>query len=386
MMTDLDYTDRQVTVNLDALGHNFRRARAMAGGGGRVMAVVKADAYGHGLEPTAQRLVAEGAAALGVGRLEEVERLRRAGLGLPMVILTGVLPSEAAAAVRLRSLPFVFNLDSAEALAAAGRDLGRRADIILKIDTGMGRLGFDLTDLSQAIDKIEKMDGLTVRGLASHLSTADETDLSHCRSQIRRFTEAISLFEDRGFELDANSMLNSAGLLNAGRLGLSADERTRLGLVRPGIMLYGCRPSQVVAPEVELTPVMTVRSRLVQIRRVPAEWPISYGRTFVTQRPTVLGVVPLGYGHGLPRNLSNTGRMLVRGEIAPIIGRVCMNLTLLDLTGLPQACEGDEVVVIGRQEDNILTAESLAAEAGIICYEALCALGGLNPRSYTSRI
>jgi len=378
VMIDQDFSDRQAIIDLRALSRNLALVKKLVGSA-KIMAVVKADAYGHGLVPVSRRLVAEGAAALGVGRVEEVEDLRRAGLGVPVVILTGILPQEAAQAVRLRSLPLVFDLETAEALASVARSMGRTAEVLIKIDTGLGRLGLDCQDLSGLVDRLQLIEGLTVRGLASHLSNAEEADKTTALAQIERFKAAISLFKDRGFDLDLNSLAASSGVLDL--------KASHFDLVRPGIMLYGCRPGPGIKNPLDPEPVMTVKTRLIQVRDMPAGSPLSYGGTYVTPDQARIGVVALGYGHGLGRSLSATnqtpgGQMLVHGRRAPIVGRVCMNLTLLDLADCPEAEVGDEVVVLGRQGEEVLRAEEMAQAWGTVSNEVLCLLGGLNPRTY----
>ncbi len=372
------YSDRQAIIDLRALGRNLKVIKRLAGKS-KVLAVVKADAYGHGLVPVSRRLVAEGAAALGVARVEEVEELRRAGLGVPVVILSGVLPWEAGLAVRLRSLPMVFDFETAEILAAAAKSMGRSAEVLIKIDTGMGRLGFADQDLAPLAERLNSLEGLSVRGLASHLARADEADKSQAEKQIKRFNRAVALFQDKGFELDLNTLANSAGVLDL--------KEAHVDLVRPGIILYGARPGPGIASRTETEPVMTVKTRLLQVREMEPGQPLSYGGTYVTQTPSRIGVMAMGYGHGLSRSLSSEAgepkaHLLVQGNKAPIVGRVCMNLTLLDLTSIPEAEAGDEVVVIGRQEEELLRADDLARPWGTIPYEVMCILGGMNPRAY----
>jgi len=372
-----DYIDRQAVIDLDAVAFNLSQVRRQVGRRVKIMAVVKADAYGHGLIPVSRRLVAEGAAFLGVGRLDEVETLRRAGLGVPVVILTGITPAEAEMAVRLRSLPMVFDLEAAEALAQAGRSLGRSAEALLKFDTGMSRLGFGTEGLDELMARLAGLEGLSVRGLASHMATADEADKTHARRQTERFEGLIARFRERKFELDLNSMANSAGVLDL--------PETHYDLVRPGIMLYGSRPGPEIRSQIELRPAMTVKTRLIQVRQVPAGTALSYGLTYTTPAPARIGVVPLGYGHGLPRHLSNQGTMLVGQKRVSVVGRVCMNLTLLDLTQVPEVENGDEVTALGWQGQSFLPAEEVAVAAGTISYEVLCLLGSLNPRVYLGR-
>ena len=372
------YNDRQAIIDLRALGRNLKVIQGIARQA-KILAVVKADAYGHGLVPVSRRLVAEGAAALGVGRVEEVEELRRAGLGVPVVILTGVLPWEAGQAVRLRSLPLVFDLENAEILAATAKTMGRSAEVLIKVDTGMGRLGFPDKDLGSLAEKLRSLEGLSVRGLASHLARADEEDKSEAAKQIGRFNQAVALFRDKGFDLDLNTLANSAGVLDL--------KEAHVDLVRPGIILYGARPGPGIKSRTRTEPVMTVKTRLIQVRDIEAGQPLSYGGTYVTPGPSRIGVVAMGYGHGLSRGLSSEAGeakawMLVQGQRAPIVGRVCMNLTLLDLTAVPGAEPGEEVVVVGSQDGETLLADDLAQAWGTIPYEVMCLLGGMNPRTY----
>lgn len=369
-----DYQDRQAVIDLAALSHNFRLARRMAGDGVKVMGVVKADAYGHGLVPVAHRLVAEGAECLGVARLSAVEKLRRAGVGVPVAVLTGLLANEAETAVRLGAIPFIYDVETAEALSAAGSALGRQAQVVVKINTGMTRLGFDTDDLAAALERLESLRGLRIRGLASHFASADEADKTFANLQLKRFNEALALVRDRGLELDMSTMSNSAALIDL--------PGARFDLVRPGIMLYGCRPSEEMHNRPDLRPVMTVRSRVAQLRDVPVGVGMSYGLTYTSPGPRRIATIPLGYGHGLSRALSNRGEMLINGRRAPIVGRVCMNLTLLDVTGVPEAAVGDEVAALGGQGDEMLGPEEVGGAAGTIGYEPLCTLGSLNPRAY----
>lgn len=369
-----DFADRILEIDLDALAFNYRQAVSLAGPDSRVMGVIKADAYGHGLIEVARRLMAEGAGLLGVARLDEVEELRRAGMGAPVALVAGILPHQAEMAVRLQTLPLVFDLDTARALSTASVNLGRSIQALIKVDTGMTRLGFDLAGLGEALTLIRDLPGLTIRGLASHMATADEADKTAAEAQIDRFETALALAADLGYRLDLNSMANSAGLIDL--------PRSRFDLVRPGVMLYGSLPSQEMHNRPELRPVMTAKTRLIQIRRIDAGRAISYGGTFVSDGPMTVGAVPLGYGHGLLRSLSGRGAMLVGGRRTAILGRVCMNLTLIDLTGSPEAEVGDEVVALGRQGGAVLSGADQAEAAGTISYELFCSLGAYNPRRY----
>ncbi|MEW6683282.1 MAG: alanine racemase [Nitrospirota bacterium] len=371
-------------VDLRALRDNLRQARRLAGGR-EIIAVVKADAYGHGAVPVARALAQDGVARFGVALVEEGRALRDAGVQGEVIVLGGFTADQAPELTELGLSATVFHLDHAAALDAAARRAGRVVPIHLKIDTGMGRLGFAVAEAVRALSRLAECSGLRVEGLMTHFADADLADPAYAREQIARFDAVADAARRAGVGVPMRHAANSAALIK-GPDGLAnptkhPSDGPLYDAVRPGIMLYGCRPGPDVGG-VELRPVLTLATRVLLLKRVPADTPISYGRTFVTRRESLIAVLPIGYADGYPRALSNRGSVLVRGRRAPVVGRVCMDLTMIDVTDVPGAAEGDDVVLIGAQRDAALPAEEVADAAGTIAYELLCGIGPRVPRRY----
>ncbi len=360
-------------IDLAALKHNYHVLRARCAAQVRFMAVVKADAYGHGLVPAAKTLAQSGADYLGVATLEEGLLVREAGLTLPVVVLLGIPPEQAAAAVAADLEVTLYRADVARALDAAARAQDRRARIHLKADTGMGRLGLTYEEVMPFLDLLSGLKGLEVLGLVSHLAAADLEDQAYTRRQLDDFQALLATARGRGFPLPLSHLANSAAL--------SSLPEAHFAMVRPGIMLYGGG----VAPWLRaplLQPVMTFRTRILQLKRVPPGSAISYGGTYVTQDWCDLAVLPVGYANGLPRALSNRGQVLIHGRRAPIRGRVCMNLIMVEVTGLPEVRTGDPVTLLGPEGQDLISGDELASWAGTISYEVFCSLGAANTRRY----
>jgi alanine racemase len=370
----IDVPENIVTVNLAHLAHNFRVIQDHLGRTAKAMPVVKADAYGHGAVPVARRLTAEGAAALAVARVPEAIELRRAGIDLPLFVLAGFWPEETGPLLDHRITPLLLDLDMTRALAAEAASRRATADAILKIDTGMGRLGVFWERAEEALREIRSLGSLNLIGLTTHLTQADKADKSFTRVQAGRFTEIRRLAEGLGFTLTHNNIANSAAVLDLPELAPD--------FCRTGIITYGLLPSDEVVGHLDLRPVMSYSSRVIQLKEVPAGTGVSYHRTWVADGPTTLAAVPVGYCHGYPRSLSNRGRMVAAGESRPIRGRVCMNTTMIDVTGLPGVKPGDEVTLIGGKGGATVTATDLADWAGTINYEITCLIGTLNQRQY----
>lgn len=371
-------------VDLRALRDNLRQARRLAGGR-EIIAVVKADAYGHGAVPVARALAQDGVARFGVALVEEGRALRDAGVQGEVIVLGGFTADQAPELAELGLSATIFHLDHAAALDAAARRAGRVVPIHLKIDTGMGRLGFPVAEAVRALSRLAECSGLRVEGLMTHFADADLADPAYAREQIARFDAVADAARRAGVGVPMRHAANSAALIK-GSEGLANPTRhptdgPLYDAVRPGIMLYGCRPGPDVGG-VEVRPVLTLATRVLLLKRVPADTPISYGRTFVTRRESLIAVLPIGYADGYPRALSNRGSVLVRGRRAPVVGRVCMDLTMIDVTDVPGAAEGDDVVLIGAQRDAALPAEEVADAAGTIAYELLCGIGPRVPRRY----
>ncbi len=363
-----------LTIDLDALRANFRQLRQWCGPTVKIMAVVKADAYGHGLVPVARTLEKAGADYFGVAYLHEGLRLRQAGVNAPILLLMGVLPGEAAAAVQAELEVALFRPDIATALAAQARQQGRKARVHVKVDTGMGRLGLLPAEVLPFLEFLAGLPELELAGLISHLATADWLDQTYTQQQVEEFDALRRQVRDRGWPAPASHIANSGAIL--------ALPHTHLDMVRAGIALYGSPPSEEAPPPVPLRPVMSLRSQILQIKDLPAGSSISYGRTFIAAQPIRLAALPVGYCNGYSRLLSNRGQVLIHGQRAPIRGRVCMNLTMVEVTHLPEVSAGDQVTLLGADGGDRLTAEELAAWAETISYEVYCLLGNSNYRRY----
>jgi len=365
----------ELVIDLTALRNNFRQLRQWCRSDVKIMAVVKADAYGHGLEPVAQTLAEAGADYFGVAYLHEGLRLRQAGIAAPILLLMGVLPSEAGAAVQADLEVALFRQDVATALAAQARQQGKKARVHVKIDTGMGRLGILPAELLPFLEFLAGLPELSVAGLISHLATADWRDQTYTLQQIREFDVLLRQVRDRGWPVPASHIANSGAIL--------ALPHAHLDVVRAGLALYGSPPSEEVPAPVPLRPVMSLRSQILQLKDLPAGSSVSYGRTYIAAQPVRLAALPVGYCNGYSRLLSNRGQVLIRGQRAPIRGRVCMNLTMVEVTHLPDLQLGDPVTLLGEDGPARLTAEELAAWAETISYEVYCLLGNSNYRRYT---
>jgi alanine racemase len=368
-------------IDLDALASNFREVRALVGEGVRVMCVVKADAYGHGAVECARRLEAEGADWFAVALPEEGVALRESGVGKPILCLEGFWEGQATLCVRERLTPIVFRLDTAEAFDRAAREAGTVAEVHVKIDTGMNRLGVRADGAAEFAARLRDFKNIRVGGLLTHFASADELRAAEfTRAQAARFASAAETFRARGHEPAVEHLSNSAATF--------AEPAARRGMVRPGGVLYGLwrdvlRPSGDAPP---LRPVMTWRTRITLLKRVPAGETLGYGRTHALARDSLIATLPVGYADGYPRALSNRGRVVVRGHFAPVVGRVSMDLTIIDVTDVPGVGEDDDVTLIGADGERAVAAEDVARDAGTISYEITCGVGARVPREYKSGV
>ncbi len=363
-----------LTVDLAALRHNYRQLRERLSPGVKLLAVVKADAYGHGLVPAARTLAAAGAEYLGVASLEEGLALRQEGLTIPILLLMGIVPRESQAAVAADLEVVLYRRDVLQALEATARTLGKKARVHLKVDTGMGRLGVMPQEVPLFLESVKNSPHLEVLGLISHLAMADSPDNNYTKKQLEVFLDLLSAARGQGWELPYSHIANSAALLEF--------PEAHFGMARPGISLYGSPPSPDRSWGVDLKPVMSFTTQVLQLKRLPPGHCISYGCTYATGDWHTLAVLPAGYCNGYPRLLSNRGEVLVRGRRAPIRGRVCMNLTMVEVSHLPDLAPGEPVTLLGEDGGDRLTADDLAAWAETISYEIYCALGSANPRRF----
>jgi alanine racemase len=365
-----------VEVDLDAFAHNLRLIQGLVGPSVRLHLVVKADAYGHGVAPIARTAAEEGVHSLGVATQDEGIELRHEGVRLPIVILSPSLPFEAAKIVEYRLTPTVGNLEIARAVSQESVERGLVTEVQVEIDTGMGRTGVAPGDAVPFLSALSSLPGLKLAGMYTHFPKADQpAGAPMLERQLADFRLVVESVRTAGLDPGLLHAANSAAIVNC------AD--SYLDMVRPGALAYGITPSASVRAPENLKPVMRFASRLVHVRELGPGHPISYGGDFVTPERMRVGTAPVGYGHGFPFALSGRGYALLRGRRVPILGRVTMDTTVFDLRGVPEARLGDEIVLFGRQGDEMIRVAELAALAGTISYELLCGIGRRVTRVYT---
>lgn len=358
-------------IDLDALAHNVGIALRLAGPERQVLAVVKADAYGHGAIRVSRTALAAGAAMLGVATPGEVRALRAAGIEAPVLLLSECDPERAGEMARLGCALTAYTPAFAEALEREAAREGRRVMIHLKVDTGMGRLGVAPAEVLPFVAWLRNLPHLVLAGIMTHASEAELPDSVVTARQAESFRTVCAAVESLSGPPRWRHMANSALLM------LGEPEGN---LVRPGIMLYGASPAPGLPHAGELRPVMSLATAVAFLKRVPAGTLLSYGGTFATARESLIATLPIGYADGYRRAFSNRASVLVRGRRAPVVGTVCMDLCLIDVTGVPGVRVGDEVVLLGSQGTERICADELAALAGTISYEILCGVGPRVPR------
>jgi alanine racemase len=360
-------------ISLANLIHNYRTIKRSLHEQAQLMAVVKANAYGHGAAQCARALEAD-ADWFGVALVEEGVELRRAGITRPIFCLGGFWHGQAEAVVAHDLTPAIFRLDAAAELNAQAQ--GRVVSYHLKVDTGMGRLGVPRAELAEFVSALQPFTNLKLDGLLTHFAEAEAIDPAFTDLQIERFYEALRIVRAAGFAPTWKHLANSAGI--------HAHPPARGNLARAGAALYGFT-RDVIAPvpaPFDVKPVLSLHSRIVQLKTVPADTPLGYGRTFTTTRASRIATIPIGYADGLQRAHSNNGHGLVRGHFAPIVGRISMDLTLLDVTDVAAVELGDEVILLGTQNGLRITAEEFAARIGTISYEVACNISARVPRVF----
>lgn len=359
-------------IDLGAIAHNVRELRRVTRPEALLMAVVKGDGYGHGAVAVARTALANGAAMLAVARLEEGVALRQAGFEAPILVFGRPFADQAGDLIRYHLIQSVVDLEDAEMLSGEARARGAAVAVHLKVDSGMGRLGLvpdprSAGAVPSAVARaaaLAKLPGVRLEGVFTHFAAADSTDKTSARRQFEVFTAFLEALKRAGIEAGLRHAANSAAVIDL--------PHTHLDAVRPGIALYGLYPSpEVDTTRVDLRPALSLKARVLQVKPLPAGAPVSYGMTWKAPRDTVIATVPAGYADGISRRLSNRGRMLVRGRSAPIAGRVCMDLTMLDVGAIAGVAPGDEVVIIGRQGDQMIGADEMAGLLDTINYEVV---------------
>ena len=370
----MNFDNTRVKIDLDAISRNFDAVREKSGV--PVMAVIKADAYGHGAIQIA-RLLERKAAFFGVSSMLEAMELRRAGLRTPILIL-GHTPVNAFPTAIMEDIrPTIYRWEDSQALSEAAQSIGLTAHFHIAVDTGMSRIGFQVTEEDADLcAKILQLPCLHAEGIFSHFATADHADLSRAHRQAELFDRFCDMLRQRDVIIPIRHLNNSAGLMNFDR---------HYEMVRSGIITYGMYPSNEVSPDLlKLEPALTWLSRVTHVKTLPAGRQISYGGTFTTTRPTVVATIPVGYADGYRRNLSGKFHVLIRDRKAPILGRICMDQMMVDVTGIPDVAVNDRVVLVGKYTHERITMEEIAAAADSFNYEFVSGISRRVPRIYTS--
>ncbi|MBP1703794.1 MAG: Alanine racemase [Chloroflexi bacterium] len=353
-------------IDLDAIGANVAAFKRHVGQRVEIIAVVKANAYGHGAVPVARAALAAGATRLAVHRAIEGIELRRARIDAPILVMGYTPPDGAELIAGWNLTPSAITLEFAQALCARAEATGRVIPLHVKVDTGMNRFGLMPGEVLDFLQAISRLPGVRLEGLFTHFATADSADSTHSLAQLKVFTQVVAAAHQAGFHLPLVHAANSAATMKLPQAHFDA--------VRPGIAMYGMHPSSEWIPPFEIRPALTLKSRLSRVRRIPAGAGIGYGFTHVTQAPTTVALVPVGYGDGYHRILSNKGAVLVGGQRASILGRVSMDQIVVDVSHIPGVQQDDEVVLVGRQGAEQIQAEEVALLSGTINYEVTTAL------------
>jgi alanine racemase len=383
----LDASLIKAEIDLKAIAHNIKELRRITHPDARLMGVVKANGYGHGAIEVARCTLQNGAAVLGVARIEEGVQIREAGIEVPILIFGYTLPERTPDLFEYDLTQTVYTYASAQVLSRTATSLKKKIKIHLKIDTGMGRLGLLPQDFqgdnsvalnADAIQEtlaIASLGGLELEGIFTHFATADSAEKTYAEDQLDLFMIFLDRLRKAGLEPRVRHAANSAALIDM--------PQSHLDMVRPGIASYGLHPSdEVNKKHVSLKPAMALKARIIHLKKVPAGFAVSYGSTHRTPTATTIATIPIGYADGLNRLLSSSGRMLVHGQRAPIIGRVCMDLTMLDVGHIENVRMDDEVVIFGQQGNGSITVDEIASSLNTINYEIVSTITARVPRVY----
>ncbi|MGH7774395.1 MAG: alanine racemase [Candidatus Binatia bacterium] len=362
------------TIDLDALRWNYQQVRKKVGPGVKILSMVKANAYGHGAPEVARILAEEGSDGFGVATLEEGIELRNSGISSPILVLAGFYPEQFDELLQNNLTPAICEPELLRHLERLARSRNVSLKFHLKVDTGMGRIGFLPSEIDSWLPELGKLKALKLEGVYSHFSETEGVERRYSQRQVDLFRQVLRRLHSADYDAPLIHMAKSAGVI--------AFPSSHFTMVRPGLMLYGIYPSTKMVKQVTLKPVLSWKTRILQLKKVPKGSSISYGQTFKTKRDSRVGTLPLGYADGYHRLLSNRGAVLVRGKRAPIVGRICMDLTMIDVTDIGDVKQGDEVVLLGNQGEETISADEMALCADTISYEVLTSISARVPRTY----
>ncbi len=370
------YYRASANIDLDAICSNINNTRKLLEAKTRLMVILKADGYGHGAVPIAKALSDMAVDCFGVAILEEGIELRKAGIDKPILVLGYTPKGQYQKLVEYDITQTIFQYNTAKELSEEALRQGKTAKIHIKIDTGMSRIGFfDDTDSIEEVKKIAELKGIEIEGIFSHFACADEEDKTSANRQLKKFLDFTEELDKEGIHIPIKHIANSAAIIDI--------PEARLDMVRSGISTYGLYPSEDVKKDaIALKPAMEIKSHVSYVKEVETGVGVSYGSTYITGRKTKIATIPVGYGDGYPRQLSSKGRVLIHGMSAPIIGRVCMDQFMVDVTDIPEVNQGDMVTLIGRDKDEFISVEEVANMSYSFNYEFICNVGKRIPRIY----
>lgn len=364
-------------INLGHIDYNIKQIKAKVGNK-EIIGVVKADGYGHGALEVSKVLLKNGIKTLAIATLQEAINLREGGITCPIIML-GITPAMYGnILIEHNIIPVTSSYENAEELSNIAIKSNKSLEALVAIDTGMGRIGFQPTIESvEEISRIYKLPNLKIKGLFSHFASADEKDKTHALNQIDRFEDFYKRLSDKGIDIRQKTLSNSAAIMELPTAYYDA--------VRPGIILYGCYPSQEVdRGKLSIKPAMSIKANIVHLKKVAIGFSVSYGRKFTTDRESLIATLALGYADGYPRYLSGKGRVIVNGVYAPVVGNICMDQCMIDVTDVPNVKLGDEVVLMGCQGGLSILADEIGEKTGTINYEIVCAFGQRLPKIYVN--
>ncbi|MDD5432241.1 MAG: alanine racemase [Candidatus Omnitrophica bacterium] len=367
----IGYRPTWAEVNLGNILHNFKEIKGRVAPNTKIMVTVKADAYGHGLIPVSQKLVSAGVDFLGVASIDEGIKLRESGINLPILILGLILKEDIDPVFEYKLTPSVCDEELAVSLNNFAKSRSEHLNLHVKVDTGMGRIGVLHQEADALIKKISKLRFVNIEGVFTHFPFAD-LNKDFTLYQIKLFEKLIQKLNKLGIKINLFHAANSMGLIDY--------NHSHLNMVRPGLVIYGLSPKEGL--EVNLKPVLSLKTRVIYVKKVPKGYGISYGHDYITKKPTQIVTIPIGYGDGYPRNLSNQAPVLIKGKRFKISGKICMDQIMVDVGDL-KVNVGDEVVLIGSQGKNKILTEELARISGTIPYEIVCGFGARIPRVYS---
>lgn len=360
-------------INLGAIRYNLRKVKKIIGSSIKVLGVVKADAYGHGMKDVARAIVEEGVEYLGVASLDEARLLRSIGIRSKIIVLGTILPEEAEGVLRFNAIQTISELGTARILSRLGQANNRKIKVHIKIDTGMGRIGFWHAEAVNFVKKIASMRNIVIDGIFTHFPSADD-DRAFTRSQIRNFKSLIEELWRHNIDIPVNHTSNSMALIDF--------KDSHMNMVRPGLIMYGLYPREDLMKRLNLRPALSFKTKVIYVKSVSKGRSISYGRTYIAKRHTRIATISVGYGDGYSRHLSNRADVLIKGRRAPVVGTVCMDMSMIDVGHIDNVKVGDEVVLIGRQGKETITVGELARLSNTIPYEVVCNIGRRVPRIY----